>query len=72
MTYAIKEKGKQVYVAKEQFTPNSLMLSREDNSDPHYHTKEFATEDEAKDYLKNVVLKTRTGRRHIWEIVKYG
>lgn len=72
MSYAIKEKNKQVYVAKEQFgIAVSLMLAREDYADTHYHPKEFATEQEAKDYLKNVVLKTRTGRRHIWEIVTY-
>lgn len=74
MSYAIKEKNKQVYVAKEQFgLPDSLMLAREgENSDPHYHPASFATEDDAKNYLKTVVQKTRTGRRHIWEIVEYG
>jgi hypothetical protein len=71
VTYAIKEKGKQVYVAKEQFgKPGSLMLFREAGQ-VQYHPMRFEELWEARAYLTKVVLKTRTGAKRKWEVVEY-
>lgn len=71
MSFAIKEIGKQVYVATEQFgKPGSLMLAREGGM-AHYHPKQFEVESQAKTYLRDVVMRTRTGRKRRWEIVKF-
>lgn len=71
MSFAIKVKGQQTYVAREQFGPPGSLALVTETDNVYYHPMQFPTEEMAKAFLEGSLRTTHQGRRRQWEIVTY-